>query len=626
MIGRYTNTRNYKELLQMNLFYRVSAGSVLILSAYILSRYDYLLWAHISALVAVAILGGAIIAGAIRGMLNRELNVDELVSLAIVASVIIGEYLPAAMVALIMLLGSLCEEYTSQKARQAINTLISLNPDQATVIRNGIEVSVPAMEIMTGERIIIRSGDKVPIDGRIVRGYASFNESSLTGESLPMEKTIGDAVYSGTVNYSGMVEVEVEKVGEDTTLGKLIKLVQDTENSKDPIFRITDHYARYFTPLILFLAILTYFLSGDLYRAITILIVGCPCAFILAAPTAIISALGNASQNGILIKGGAYLEEVARLTMIIFDKTGTLTTGTPLVTDITPLNGATPEQVMARAASTERYSNHPLARAVIDWAHEKKLELQEPQMVNDFPAIGVEAIFAETRTFVGSVQEGDLKVIEASGLPGDFQGIKTLVVKENDNIYGLVHFQDVIRPEVHGLINSLKRAGIKEFLMLTGDNDEVASEVAKRSGIEKYQAGLLPVQKLAIIKEYQQRGYKVAMIGDGINDAPSLAAADIGIAMGAMGTEAALEAADIAFMSDDLSKLPYLLSLGITTVHTIHISIILALSFNLLSLLASGLGWLSPITGAIAHNLGSVVVLLNSARLIRYSPPDNHLI
>ncbi|GBF33102.1 hypothetical ptotein [Desulfocucumis palustris] len=611
MIGRYTNLGKYRELLQMKEFYLVLTGSLLILSSYGLGKNEYPVPADISALLALVVLGGPIILGAGKGLLNRELNVDELVSLAMVASVLIGEYLPAAVVALIMVLGSLLEQYTAQKARSAIDALIRLSPGEAAVLRDGVEISVPVREIRLGDQAVIRPGEKVPVDGEVVRGSASLNQSSLTGESLPVDKTVGDTVYAGSVSYSGMIVVEARKVGEDTTLGKLIQLVRDAESQKAPILRVTDRYAGYFTPFIIAIGIGVYLMTGDLHRAITVLIVGCPCAFIISAPTAIVAALGNASKNGILIKGGALLEEVARIDTIVFDKTGTLTTGNPVVAGITPLNGVPEEHVLALAAAAEKYSEHPLARAVLKAAEQRELVIAEPAAFKNIPGLGVEAAVEGKNIFVGAEASGHGTMGGAQSEPG----VKTLLVKENDIIIGAIYIKDNIRAGAEGLVKSLPGAGLKRIQMLTGDEYGVAAHVAGASGIREFWAGFLPGQKLNHIQELQRSGHKVAMVGDGINDAPALAAADIGIAMGAMGTDVAMEAADIALLEDNLAKLPYLMQLGRTTLKTINFNIGFAVVFNLLALAASGAGLLNPVTGAFAHNVGSVLVVLNSARL-----------
>lgn len=616
MIGRYRSAGKYRELLQIKEFYMLLLGGLLIVTGYVLGQSGYPAPADIVALLAVLVLGGGIIGGAVKGLLKRELNVDELVSLAIITSVWIGEYLPAAVVALIMVLGSLLEQFMAQRSRSAIDALIRLSPGQAVIIRDGCEVSVPVQEINQGDRVIVRSGEKVPVDGRVIRGRASLDQASLTGESLPVDKMPGDSVFAGTVCYSGMLEVEALKVGGETTLGKLVRLVREAESQKAPILRISDRYARYFTPFMIAVSAMVYLLTGDLHRSITVLIVGCPCAFIISAPTAIVAALGNASKNGILIKGGAFLEEVSRLDAIVFDKTGTLTTGNPVVEEVTPLNGADGDHVLAMAAAAEKYSRHPLARAVQEAVKQRGLTIDEPGMFKDMPGLGVEAEVNGSTIFVGTgTAEEAAGRFKSNGKPG----VKTVIVRENNNLIGEILIRDSMRPQVAGLVESLQGAGLKRIQMLTGDDQAVAGHVAAASGIGEYRAGLMPWQKLSHIKELQKSGHKVAMVGDGINDAPALAAADIGIAMGAMGTDVAMEAADIALMGDDLDRLPYLFQLGRSTVKTINFNIVFAVMFNLLALLASGAGLLNPVMGAITHNVGSILVVLNSARLIKFS-------
>lgn len=618
MIGRYKDLSYYRQLLQMKKFYIVLSGILLIAGSYLSEKSGHLLVANMLSLIGLAVLGGPIILGAAKGLLNKELNVDELVSLAMIASVLIGEYLSAAAVALIMVLGSLMEEYTAEKARSSIKSLMRLSPETATVIRNNAEFCIPVKEIKVGDTVIIRTGEKVPVDGKIIRGSASLDEASLTGESLPLEKKAGDTVYAGTVNYSGMLVVEAQKVGTDTTLGKLITLVQDAENQRAPILRIADNYAQYFTPAVIAISLAVYLITNDLHRAITVLIVGCPCAFILAAPTAIISALGNASKNGVLIKGGALLEEVARLDILVFDKTGTLTNGKPTVTAVNPQNGVSKEHVLSMAAAAEKYSKHPLALAILESAKQNELSIPEPEGLKNTPGQGVEAMVEGKIIFVGTRLREE-KINAGQAQPEEFKpGIKTLIVKENDRIIGEIYIKDEIRPEVSGLIKSLYNTGLKKIQMLTGDDSTVAYYIAMASKIDEFRAELLPEQKMKHIKDLQNSGCKVAMVGDGVNDAPSLAAANIGIAMGAMGTDVALEAADIALIKDDLSKLPYLLQLAKSTITTINFNMAFAVIFNIIALIASGTGLLNPILGAITHNIGSILVVLNSARLIRF--------
>jgi Cd2+/Zn2+-exporting ATPase len=543
--------------------------------------------------------------------------VDELVSLAIIASVVVGEYLSAALVSLIMVLGSLLEELTAQKARSAIDSLFSLAPENATVIQDGKESVIPVRQIKPGHRVLIRSGEKVPVDGKVIRGQASLNQASLTGESDPVEKTIGDQVYAGTVIYAGMLEIEAQKVGEDTTLGKMIALVQEAEKQKAPILRISDHYARYFTPVIIALGLAVFVVTKDIYRAITILIVGCPCAFILATPTAVVSALGNASKNGLLIKGGDILEGSSRISAVLFDKTGTLTTGKAKVSAVDSLNGAEKDFILSAAASAEKYSSHPLARAIVKEAEQRQLKLSTPQHYKDLPGMGVEATIRGKKYTVGSLPEYLQHSLSEEMRPEN----KAVAVWEDEQPIGLIYLEEELRPGVHTVAKQLHALGIAKIQLLTGDAQKFANKIAAKAGIGEVFSNILPEQKLELVKKLQKDGHKVAMVGDGINDAPSLAAADLGISMGAMGTKAALEAADVALMGDDISKVPYLLQLGKLTVRTIRFNILFAVVFNLLALIASGSGLLNPVSGAVAHNIGSVFVIVNSARLIGAKDP-----
>ena len=616
MIGRFAQPGHFRELLNLKEFYLTSAGALLILAGFILGRTQIDQFLSVAlALAALAILGGPIIWGAVTGLWAKQLNVDELVSLAIIASVLIGEYLSAAVVAFIMVLGSLLEKFTSQRARSAIQALVSASPVQATVLRDGIETSVPLAGIQPGELVIIRPGEQVPVDGVVVEGTAAINQASLTGEPLPVDKSAGDFVYAGSANYSGMLVVRVKKVGEDTTFGRLVRLVQEAEQTRAPILRVADRYARYFTPLIVGISLVVFLLSGDAHRAITVLIVGCPCAFILAAPTAITAALGNAARNGVLIKGGAFLEELGRVNAVVFDKTGTLTTGRPVVTEIIPLDGRPRLQVLGLAASAEKYSEHPLARAILEAAETSGCSLVKPEDFRQIPGRGIEALVEGKKIFVGAAPEA-AEADKHVG-PAGANANTRLVVEENGQPAGYLMISDQARPEVRELAPHLLQLGVQKILLLTGDSRPAAAHIAKAGGIDEFHAGLLPEQKLQYIKTLQEQGFKVAMIGDGINDAPSLAASDIGIAMGAMGTEVAIESADIALMSDDLSRVPYSLKLGKATLNIINCNIVFSMVFNLLAITASALGYLSPVMGALAHNVGSVFVVLNSARLIR---------
>jgi Cd2+/Zn2+-exporting ATPase len=624
LIGRYKDLGTYRQLLQKKEFYTTAFGIFLIVLSFIFEKNGFIFLPELLAMSALAILGGPIIAGAIRGLMRKKLNVDELVSLAIIASVVIGEYLSAAIIALIMVLGSLLEETTAQKARSAIDALIRLAPDKAVVLRGGEELEVPIEELQLGERLVVRTGEKLPVDGRVMKGKALLDQAPLTGESAPVEKTVGDDVYAGTVIYSGMLEVEVNKVGEGTALGKLIELVQEAEKQKAPVLRIADRYARYFTPAIITLGLIVLLITKDIYRAITVLIAGCPCAFILASPTAVVSALGNASKNGILVKGGGILEEASKINAVLFDKTGTLTSGRPKVSAVEALNDVSPDSILSIAASVEKYSAHPLARAILEAAEQKKLVLSDPCHYRNLPGKGVEAVVKGNKYAVGKIEDKTLlKLSRNSSKAKADSSQKAVAIWEDGIPIGIIYFEEEIRDGNNTLAKELIDAGVSKIQMITGDEQKIAEQVAKKVGIKEYFSDVLPEEKLKQVKNLQLEKFKVAMVGDGINDAPSLAAADIGIAMGAMGTDAAIEAADVALMGDDITKVPYFLKLGKITVRTIKFNIFFALIFNILALAASSAGLLNPVTGALAHNIGSVIVVINSARLIKTSRVPN---
>ena len=615
MIGRFSRKEYLDKLLNIHEFYMVAWGFIFIVSSYLLKQYHpQSASASFLALIAVLILGGPIVWNAAKGLRELQTNVDELVSLAIVASVFIGEYQAAAVVAFIMVLGSLLEKFTSERARSAIHSLIKLNPDQATLLIDEEEIPVPIKDVKQGDLALIRPGERIPVDGLIIRGEAAVNQSSLTGESMPVDKKPGDQVYAGTVIYSGMLVVQVERAGEESTLGRLIQLVQDAESVKAPILRAADRYAKYFTPVIIALSILVFLFTRDINRAVTLLIVGCPCAFILAAPTAVTASLGNAAKHGVLIKGGAFLEELGRIDAVLFDKTGTLTTGEPVVAKIVPFAPHSENSLLALAASAEKYSEHPVARAILKAAQEAECMLREPESFRQIVGSGIEALVDGKPVFVGAVQEGDPDYDKVKN--EDHSGT-VLIVRQSEKALCYLAVSDQIRADVGVVIENLGKIGIKKIALLTGDGFAAASGISKQAGIEEFYTTLLPGQKLEYIRGLQQQNYKVAMVGDGINDAPSLAAADIGIAMGAMGTDVALDAADIALMNDELDKIPFSLRLGKTTLNTVNFNIAFAMVFNFLAIIGSGLGYLHPISGAVVHNIGSVFVVINSARLIR---------
>lgn len=626
---QFTRTMNkIKQLFKLKEFYLTTATGILILIAWILEKAQiepaYL--HQIPALVAVALAGGPIVFGAVKGLLQRQINVDELVSIAIIASIYLGEYLAAAIVVFIMALGSLLEEFTAERARHAISALISLSPKTASVRRDDEFIKIPIEQVQIGDTVLVKPGENIPVDGEVIDGQSSVNQASITGESIPIDKFIGYHVFAGTLNVSGALLVQTTKVGSETTLGKIIHLVEEAEESRAPIMRLADRWAKWFTPAILLLAIVVYLLTFDLVRTATVLIVACPCALILATPTAIVAAIGNAAKKGIIIKGGRYLEQASEVDTVIFDKTGTLTLGKPIVSDVLPLDETPPHQILRLAAIAEKFSEHPLADAVLQKAFDDNLDIPDPEGFLNTPGRGVEAHFNGTRVLVGNkafIAEQNIPIgteAEQAIENCESAGKTTLLVAMDNELAGILAVTDVLKDTVPNAIEQLRRVGIKHISIFTGDNPQATAVISQQVQADDYFAQMLPDAKLEGIRKLQADGKKVAVIGDGVNDAPALAGADVGIAMGIAGADAAIEAAPICLMTDDIEKLPALFRLSKKAKRVILQNIIFfAIIFNAAALIASSLGELSPITGALIHNVGSVSVVLNSARLIRPS-------
>lgn len=630
MIGRFSELGVYRELLSSRDFYRIALSGFLTLASYL---WD--IGSEVQSSVGIALALGAlvlsglpIIWGAIRGLYQRQVNVDELVSLAILACLIEGEFLTAAVVSLVMVFGAMLEEATSNSARKAVESLVSLSPDTATVIEDGQMQTVPVAEVKVGDLLLVKPGERIPVDGVVMKGITSVDESSMTGEPIPREKGAGDDIYAGTLNQNGVVEVETTRVGENSTLGKVIKLVSEAEAHKPQAVKLIDRYARWFTPTILVAAAVTWWVTGDAGRAVIVLIVGCPCALILAAPTAIIASIGRAAKSGILVKGGLFLEETGRANTILFDKTGTLTEGEPRVDEIYGVAGIEPDEVLARAACVEQNSTHPLAKAVLRAAHYAKIDI-----------CPVEEMVTEIGRGVRARVQGKLVEVGSACLVGDDipemlcrnlenikeKGTTPLLVYEEGRALGLISVADHIRPTARQMVQDLRSLGIKKIGLLSGDHEKAAIPVADSVGLTDAWAELKPEDKLRMIEDFQAMGEVVMYVGDGINDAPALARANVGIAMGGVGTDVALETADIVLMHDDISKLPFLVQLSRRTLRTIKWNIAFGLIFNAVAVLASGGGFLTPIMGAVVHNIGSVLVVLSSASIVFISERDRQM-
>jgi Zn2+/Cd2+-exporting ATPase len=583
--------------------------------------------AGLSAMAGAIIMGWPIVTTAFKDIKRGILSINELVAIAVLAAFASGEsqvggYQTAGIIAFFMLLGELIETRTAAGARASIESLIKLTPTKARrLLPNGNEEEVAAKDLAVGNIIRIRPGDNVAADGVITSGQGSFNQANITGESLPVDKKPGDEVFAGTQNLTGVLEVRVTRAGEDTTLGRVRELILAAEKTKLPIMRIIDQYMVYYTPLVLVLGALVWAFTKDLNRVITIVVIGCPCAFILASPTAMVAALSAAARLGILIKNVGDIELAARINAFIFDKTGTLTMGNLAVSRLAPLGDTRPAELLRLAASAEKYSNHPTAKALAQLAAEAGVPLVEPKDFSEAAGRGIKARVDGAEIVIGRAQWlKDNRVsagFEQSADLKEAEGYSLIFVARNGQCVGWIGLQDQIRNEARESLLALKEAGVRRIAMVTGDRQPVAVRIAREIGCEEVVAECLPQNKVEFVRDMKGRGYRVAFVGDGVNDAPALAAGDMGIAMGAAGSEVAIHSATIALMNNDLRRLPFLVKLSRKTRAVINENFLFGVFFILGGWTAGAFGYLTPIVAAILHNTGSLVVVFNSARLVR---------
>ena len=542
-----------------------------------------------------------------------------LISMAMIAAILIGDLFAAGEVAFIMEIGALLEDMTTARARKGLRKLIALAPETGRVIRDGKETVVPAAEIQKGDILRVLPGETIPVDGVITVGETSVDQSVMTGESLPVDKTVGDEVYSGTQNRFGSIDLKATKVGEDSSLKKLIRMVEDADNNQAPTQRIADKWASWLVPVALLIAIITGVVTKDIVRAVTVLVVFCPCALVLATPTAIMGAIGQATKHGVIIKSGEALEKMGKVDTVAFDKTGTLTYGRLAVSDIIPTAEIEEAELLKLAASAESRSEHPLGKAIAEKAESDGISLYETEHFQMAAGKGIYAEIEGKTYLLGNekyLTENNVKIDEAAAEALEklrAAGKASVIVSCENRVIGIVALSDTLRPEGAAMVKELARMGVRSVL-LTGDNRKAAAYFATQVGITDVRADLLPENKVENIREMMRSG-KVCMIGDGVNDAPALKTADVGAAMGAMGSDIAVEAADVALMTDDVSKIPYLKWLSNTTVKTIKGAITLSMCINFAAITLSVLGVLTPTTGALVHNAGSCFVVLLAALL-----------
>jgi Cd2+/Zn2+-exporting ATPase len=559
---------------------------------------------------------------ALRGIRRGDFTADIPVSVATAAAIAIGQFSAAAVVAVLLLLGGMLESFVSRRAEGALEALASLLPDRVTIRRDERDLVVPLEQVQTGDLLLIRSGEKIAADGQIVSGTASVNQAAITGESMPVEKHAGDGVCAGTFLEFGALEVRVLKLGEETTLGQIKRMIVQAQEEKPPIERLLNRYAKLYTPAALVIGALLWWLSGDLLKAITVLIVFCPCVMVIATPTALVASIGNAALRGSLVKKGATIEAMAKVDTVAFDKTGTLTFGRLRLMDILPLNGIASDELLRVAAAAEKFSEHPIGRALVQAAEERSLPVVNPQSFEVLPGQGVRASLPEGEIILGrTAAMTAYRVDVASGVMEQSaslaeQGRSVVCVAINEKVAGLLVFEDELRPEAKAAVRGMNRLGLRTVL-ISGDNEVVAALAAANLRIKELYADVLPGQKLLIVKCLQSDGRKVAFVGDGVNDGPALAAADVGIAMGRAGTDVAIETAEIALLSDDLSKLTHLIVLSRQAITVIQQNLAFSIGVLAVALGLTFAGFLSPVTGALLHELSSIPVIANSARLIR---------
>jgi len=544
-----------------------------------------------------------------------------LISIAMIASVTIGQLFAAGEVAFIMAIGAILEDKTAERAKKGIKKLISLAPETGRLIVNGKEEIISVLQIQKGDILRVLPGEGIPVDGEIVSGNTSIDQSIITGESLPVDKTIGNEVFCGTINRFGSIDIKTTKIGEDSSLQKLIRLVQEAENNKAPMQRIVDKWAAWLVPIALIIAIVTYLVTLDIVRAVTILVVFCPCALALATPTSIMAAIGQAAKYGVIIKSGEALENMGKVNMIAFDKTGTLTHGNLTVSDLLSFDESLSNTELLRyIASVEAHSEHPLGKAIAAYAKEENVELKEIENFQMIPGKGVCAdvgerhllcgnttFIADNGILVGSKEQAVLENLRN-------QGKATILVSDSKRIIGIVALSDTLRATAKTMIKELWETKT-EVTLLTGDHAQTANYFANQVGIGTVHSELLPEHKVEQIQAMQKSGHTVCMIGDGVNDAPALKISNVGVAMGSMGSDIAIEAADIALIGDDIAKIPYLKRLSNATIKLIKVNISLSMIINFAAIILSVLGVLGPISGALVHNAGSVLVVLNASRL-----------
>jgi P-type Cu+ transporter len=567
-------------------------------------------------LAVVLVAGYPVFRNVWRAARRGRATAHTLMTLGVVAALVVGEWPTAVVVVFFMRIGDHVEKFTAASARQAVKELTALAPQSARLERAGVEVKVPLSEVRPGDVVIVRPGEKIPVDGEIIAGQATVDQSAITGESMPVEVSSGATVYAATLAHLGSLRVRAVHIGADTTFGRVIKLVEEAETHRGEVQRFADKFTAYYLPIVATIAALTFIVRRDPLATAAVLLVACSCAIALATPIAMLASIGAAARRGLMVKGGKYLEVLAQADVLLLDKTGTLTLGRPQLTDIVSLNGLSENELLSLAASAERYSEHPLAEAVRAAARRRHLPLQEPLSFEAIPGMGVRAQVSGHALAIGNHRLLATTPEPAEAAAFEAHGKTVLYVTDSTGIIGMMAIADTLRPEVPQAIEQVRSLDIRRIELLTGDNERVAASLAAQLQVP-YRANLLPQDKIDIVKAYQAQGHKVIMVGDGVNDAPALAQADVGIVMGAAGSDVALEAAHVALMRDDWLLVPELFRLARRTMRVVKANLGFTVAFNLVGVTLAALGFLPPILAAAAQSLPDLGILANSSRLLR---------
>ena len=579
------------------------------------------------ALAAIFLGGWQRFLAGFRDAARRRITVNVFVTVALSVTLAAGEFLPAAVIILIMAVVGALEAYTLDSTRRSIRGLLELTPPEANVRRDGAEVAVPAAELRKGDIVVVRPGERIPVDGVVEAGASAVNQAPVTGESMPVEKSKGHTVYAGTLNEDGRLEILTARAGEDTTLARIVHLVEEAQESRAPVQGVADRFTVWFFPIVLLLAVAGYLVSGEMKIAVAILLVACPCAFAIATPSAVAAGIANMARRSVLIKGGIFFELAGRIDTLVVDKTGTMTLGRPKVMEVVHGAGATEEEVVSLAAAAEKYSEHPLAKAVTAFAGQRGLVAPEPDGFRAEAGKGVAASCGGSELVVG--KEAYL-VERGIAIPAPLRkaaadqaelGRTVIMVARDREAVGLLSVADEVKPGTAEAIGALKSLGVRRILMLTGDDRRIAAAVAAQIGVAEFRAELLPEEKQAAVGELRKNGAVVAMVGDGINDAPALALADVGIAMVGAGVDAAIEASDVALMDGDLSRLVEFMQMSRKVLRRIKLNIFFSIVYNAAGLTLALLGHLSPVMAVVFQEAGCITVVLSSALLLRARVP-----